>query len=187
MKIDIFKIYDLVRISKEISHDTGYSDQLGIIEKERGVPNSYYVMAYNKQNKRYWICGIESKYLTKIENKDDYYLEYSVLLDELNRENGISKKKESNEVIKVWDLKEDVEYINIQDGLKYKVSDKELCCNSQVGFWVYQDKSYKWFQEAEFKEIKSKVQEAIDTLLATGNFSVVIDSDGTHIHIENSR
>ncbi|MCP1184989.1 hypothetical protein [Paenibacillus sp. 1781tsa1] len=57
-------IFDLVLISKKLDHDTGYTGQLGLVQGYSGVPNYYYVIAFDERAQRYWSCGFSSTELS---------------------------------------------------------------------------------------------------------------------------
>jgi hypothetical protein len=46
-------IFDLVVISKKIDHDSGYAGKLGLVQGYSGVPDYYYVVAFDERAQRY--------------------------------------------------------------------------------------------------------------------------------------
>ena len=58
----ILRPKDIVVISENIDHDVGYKGQVGLIYKKVNIKEPYYyVMAYDKRAKRFWVCGFDEK------------------------------------------------------------------------------------------------------------------------------
>lgn len=65
-----YQVTDVVQISKDIWHDTGYAGQYGIITG-LSISGNVYVLAFDQRVSRYWVCRFSEDNLTLINRKYD--------------------------------------------------------------------------------------------------------------------